>query len=155
MATYSGMSVAAMTRMRRKLYECDTPFVVVKNTLFKRALDELGMSLPEEMFEGPVGIGFSGKDVPATVKAFVDSAKENEFLSIKGGLLGGRAITADQVKALTDIPTQGSSVVPARRWSAGSDFRVSLRVLQSPISGLVNVLNGPQRQPGIRVAGSC
>ena len=144
LVTYSGMSVAALTRLRRKLYECDTPFVVIKNTLFKRALDELGMSVPEKLFEGPVGIGFSGQDVPATVKVFVDSAKENESLNIKGGLLAGRAISADQVKALTDIPPR-EVLLSQLVWGLQAPISGFVRVLQSPISGLVNVLNGPQR----------
>ena len=144
MVTYTGMSVAALTKLRRKLYDFDTPFVVVKNTLFKRALEEMGMAVPEALLTGPVGIGFCGGDVPAVVKVFIDSAKENEPLNIKGGLLAGRAITAEQVKALTDIPPR-EVLLAQLVWGLQSPITRLVRVLQSPISGLVNVLNGPQR----------
>jgi len=130
---YRGMSVAEMTRLRRQLEQAEVSFMVVKNTLLKRALEQRGLSLPDKMFEGPLAMGVAKGDAVVAAKTLRDAAATSQFLQLKGGLLAGRAITADQAKSLADVPPR--EVLLARVVGG----------LQAPIAGLVNVLNGPIR----------
>jgi large subunit ribosomal protein L10 len=133
LVNYRGMTVAEMTKLRRQLDQSGTPLKVVKNTLFKRALEQKGISIPDEMFEGPLAMGAVSDDVAAVAKLFRDAVTASQALQVRGGLLVGRAITADQVRALADLPPR--EVLLARVVGG----------LQAPIAGLVNVLNGPLR----------
>lgn len=133
LVSYRGMTVAEMTKLRRQLDQSGTSLTVVKNTLFKRALEQKGLSLPDEIFEGPLAMGAVTGDAAAVAKTFKDAAAASQFLGLRGGLLNGRGITADQAKSLADIPPR--EVLLARVVGG----------LQAPIAGLVNVLNGPLR----------
>lgn len=130
---YRGMTVAEMTKLRRQLEQSGTSLMVVKNTLFKRALEQQGLALPNELFAGPLVIGAAKSDAAAAAKALRDAAAASQFLQFRGGLLDGRAITAAQVTSLADIPPR--EVLLAR----------VIGGLQAPIAGLVNVLHGPIR----------
>ena len=72
---YRGLTVARMTDLRRRLREVDGTFQVVKNTLFLRALDEAGSSLPGDDMEGPFAIGYCMGEVPPVAKILVDFAR--------------------------------------------------------------------------------
>ncbi len=133
LVNYRGMTVAEMTKLRRQLDQAETSLVVVKNTLFKRALAQTGLSLPDEMFEGPLAMGAVTGDAAAVAKTFKDAISTSQFLQLRGGVLNGRSLTADEAKALADIPSR--EVLLAKVVGG----------LQAPIAGLVNVLNGPIR----------
>lgn len=141
---YRGMTVAEITQLRRQLYDSDTTLTIVKNRLFKRALDQAGMSVVTDLLEGPIAIGTVDKEAPAAAKTFMDFAKGSSFLEIKGGLLSGKHMGPDQIKTLTTIP---SREVLLAQVVGGLQAPISglVYALQSPISGLVNVLSGTQR----------
>ena len=130
---YRGMSVAEITRLRRQLADSGATLIVLKNTLFKRVLDQKGLSVPDQLLEGPAAMGAISGEVPIAAKLFRDFAATNQFLVLKGGLLDDRAIDANQIKALADIPPR--EVLLAKVVGG----------LQAPIAGLVNVLNGSIR----------
>jgi large subunit ribosomal protein L10 len=130
---YRGMTVADITRLRRQIEESGAHYVVVKNTLFKRALVQVGLPVPEELLTGPVAVGIVPRDAAAASKTLADFGVTNELLVIKGGLLGERQMNKAQVLSLATLP---SREVLLSQVLAG---------LQSPIAGLVNVLNGPIR----------
>jgi large subunit ribosomal protein L10 len=128
---YRGLSVADITSLRRKLRPLDAEFHIVKNTLLKRASDGIieneGFN---QLLEGPTAIGFIKGESAATAKAILDWAKDHKTFVIKGGYVEGRLLSADQVIALSKLPTK--EVLIAQM----------LGSLNSPITGLVGTLNG-------------
>ncbi len=99
---YRGLSVSQMTQLRRALGE-DTTYAVVKNTLTKRALGEVGLEGFDELLTGPTAIAFIRGDVAPAAKGLKDFAKDNPLLVIKGGVLEGNPITVDDVKKIADL----------------------------------------------------
>lgn len=130
---YSGLSVKGQQKLRRQLWESQSGFQVVKNTLLRRALQDAGMSVPEETLAGPTALGYCFEDVTTVVRVLSDFAKETGFLTFKGGLLGARFIGAEEIEALAKLPSRDVLLA------------LVVRGIQSPISGLVNVLVGPLR----------
>src|SRR5215218_4301102 len=101
---FTGLNVKRMTDLRRRLRKAGVEYVVIKNTLALRAVNESG--LVAERLKGPTGIVVA-HDALAGAKALTDFAKENDQRpSIKGGMFDGRAIDADQVKALANMPSR-------------------------------------------------
>jgi len=130
---YRGLSVKAQQHLRRQLWESQSAFQVVKNSLLQRALQDVGLSIPKEALAGPTALGYCFEDVTNVVKILSDFASETELLAFKGGLLGSQFIGAEDVKTLARLPSR--EVLLARVVGG----------IQSPISGLVNVLAGPLR----------
>jgi large subunit ribosomal protein L10 len=133
MTEYTGLPMAQLDNLRGKLREAGGEFHIVKNTLGKRAFEEAGLSMPEDYFEGSTAIGFAFEDAPAAAKALTDFARTTEFLKIKGGFLGDRAITPVDVKALADLPPL--DIIRAQL----------LGVLMAPASRLARTLAEPGR----------
>ena len=104
-ADYRGLTVTEIDELRTKLIEHGARFSVVKNTLTKRAAESAGVDALLAMLEGPTAIAFleSDGDPVAVAKALDDAAKA-EVLVIKGGLLDGAEIAADDVKRLAKLP---------------------------------------------------
>jgi len=102
--TYAGLKVSEVEKLRRKIRDADGSFAVVKNTLAARALQDAGWPAPAELLTGPVGIGFCHHNVGGVAKAIADYAKENDRLTIRGGLLGNRVIDEAGVKSLANLP---------------------------------------------------
>ena len=102
---YRGLSVAQMTQLRRALGG-DTKYVVAKNNLTKRAANAAGISELDEQFVGPTAIAFVGGDPVEAAKQLRDFAKTNPALVIKGGVLDGRAASADDIRKLADLESR-------------------------------------------------
>ncbi len=102
---YRGLTMAQLTELRRSLGR-DTAYTVAKNTLVKRAAAEAGVEGLDELFVGPTGVAFvTGEPVDAA-KALRDFAKAHPLLVIKGGLLDGRPLEADEVTKLADLESR-------------------------------------------------
>lgn len=127
---YSGLTVQQIETVRNKLREFDSPYHVVKNTLFELALKQADFPVSEELLNGPVAAGFCYTELPATAKALVDFAKEHDLFEIRGGLMGSNLVGLDEIKALADLPPR--EVLLAQVVGG----------FQAPISGLVNALSG-------------
>lgn len=134
LADYRGLTVANITQLRQNLREVEGGFHVVKNTLFKRALEESGLPVPAEHLAGPLAVGFCFGDTPPVAKALVDFAKGLDVLQIKGAILGTSILDADAVKGLADLPPR--EVLRAQLLAA----------IEGPMSNLVSVLNAPMRE---------
>lgn len=134
LADYRGLTVGQLQELRGKIREAEGSFAVVKNTLAERALTDAGLPVPEEMLFGPVGIGFCGNNIPGVAKAVADFAKANEALEIKGGLMGDKVITEDDVKNLAKLPSL--DVLRAQM----------LGLINAPATQLVGVVAGGVRQ---------
>jgi large subunit ribosomal protein L10 len=105
LADYRGLDMTEIDSVRSELLKHGARFSVVKNTLTKRAADEAGVTELNEFLEGPTAIAFvAGGDMVAVAKALNDTAKRTKVLALKGGILQGRTITADQVRDLASLP---------------------------------------------------
>jgi large subunit ribosomal protein L10 len=125
---FTGLNVKRMTDLRRRFRKAGVQYLVIKNTLALRAVNESGLA--GERLRGPTGL-VVGTDPVAAAKVLTDFARENDQRpNIKGGLLDGRQINVDQVKALANLPSREQMLAEL----AGG--------LQAPLAGFVGALNG-------------
>jgi large subunit ribosomal protein L10 len=125
---FTGLNVKRMTDLRRRLRKSGVEYVVIKNTLALRAVNESG--LVSERLRGPTGLVLA-RDPVTAAKVLADFAKENDAKpSLKGGLLDGRAIDSAQVKRLATMPPRDQMLAEL---GAG---------LQAPMAAFVGALNG-------------
>lgn len=133
LTNYQGLSMSEMTRLRRKIQELGDEFRVVKNTIFKKALEEAGFPVPEEMLIGPTAVGFCRNNLPGVAKALLDFARETKILQIKGGILEGQILNEAGVSSLADLPSR--EVLLAK----------ILGTVQAPGSRVVGAISGLMR----------
>ncbi len=125
---FTGLNVKRMTELRRRLRRANVEYVVIKNTLALRAVNESG--LVGERLKGPTGLVMA-KDAVGAAKILTDFAKENDQRpAVKGGMLDGSSIDAAQVKRLAAMPSREQMLA---NLGAG---------LQSPLGAFVGALNG-------------
>ena len=125
---FTGLNVKRMTDLRRKLKKAGVEYVVIKNTLALRSVNESG--LIGTRLKGPTGLIIS-KDPVSAAKIVTDFAKENEQRpTVKGGMLEGVSIDEAQVKKLASMPSREQMLAEL---GAG---------LQSPMAAFVGALNG-------------
>ena len=103
---YRGLNVAQVTELRKQLREAGVEFKVYKNSMARRAAEVHGLEAINEHFTGPNAIAFSNEDVVAPAKIINDFAKTNEALEIKAGIIEGAVASADQMKALAELPSR-------------------------------------------------
>jgi large subunit ribosomal protein L10 len=129
---YRGISVPQAAELRVKLSEAGARFRVVKNTLTQLSADKAGAESLKELLEGPTAFTFvaaDGGDVALAAKALAQFRRETELLDFKGGVMGGEAITADQITALSRLPARDVL------------HQQLVAMVASPITGLVRGLN--------------
>jgi large subunit ribosomal protein L10 len=126
---YRGISVPQAAELRTKLREAETSFTVVKNSLTERAADQVGAESLKPLLSGPTALVFVRGDAAMAAKAIADYARATQLLPFKGGLLGGEALQADQIRAISRLP--------AREVLYGQ----LVGIVASPVSGLVRTLN--------------
>ena len=103
---YRGLTVKEIQQLRNSIREADASMKVYKNTLMHIALQDLEMASMDEILEGPSAFVFAGADPVASAKALKEFAKSNDKLEVKGGLMDGAFVTAEQVKAVADLPSR-------------------------------------------------
>jgi large subunit ribosomal protein L10 len=103
---YRGMTVAQISTLRRQLRTLDADFKVYKNTMVKQAISGTDVESLGEFLEGPTAITFVGGDISAVAKALRDFAKETPKLIVKGGVIGGKALSFKDLTALADLPSR-------------------------------------------------
>ncbi|MDR1944344.1 MAG: 50S ribosomal protein L10 [Synergistaceae bacterium] len=132
---YRGLTVSKSTAVRKAIRATNGDMRVTKNTLMRIALRESGIPTADDIDAGPNAYVFAFSDVAATARALRDFAKErgNEALVIKGGIMGGKIISKDQVLALADLPSR--EVLLSQL----------LGVMNGPMRSFVTVLSGPAR----------
>jgi large subunit ribosomal protein L10 len=125
---FTGLNVKRMTDLRRRLRKANVEYVVIKNTLALRAVNESG--LVGSKLKGPTGLVVA-KDPVAAAKVITDFAKENDKKpTVKGGVFEGKAIDTAQVAKLASMPSREQMLAEL---GAG---------LQSPMAAFVGALNG-------------
>lgn len=105
-ADYRGLSVKEIDELRTRLLEQGATFTVVKNSLTRRAAEAAGADTLLTLLDGPSAIAFldTGGDAVAVAKALADSARTTRVLAVRGGVMQGRAITAEEVEELAKLP---------------------------------------------------
>ena len=125
---FTGLNVKRMTELRRRLRKAGVEYVVIKNTLALRAVNDSG--LVTERLRGPTGIVIAN-DAVAGAKVLSDFAKENDQRpAVKGGMFDGQSIDVDQVKKLASMPSRDQMLAEL---GAG---------LQAPMAGFVGAMSG-------------
>lgn len=105
-AEYRGLSVGGLATLRGELRKSGAELKVYKNTLARLAARDAGVEVLEELLVGPTSITFAGDDLVGAAKSLSDAAKANPNLVVKGGALGASLLSADDVKALANLPSR-------------------------------------------------
>jgi large subunit ribosomal protein L10 len=105
-ADYRGLNVAQVTQLRKSLREAGIEFTVLKNTIARRATANAELTDLDEFLTGPTAIAFCKDDVVSPAKILTEFAKKNDKLSVKAGVVEGRVVGYDQIKALADLPSR-------------------------------------------------
>ena len=100
---YRGLHVGELAELRGALRDAHTEYKVLKNTLARIAVREVGLEELVEMLEGPTAIAFVKGDAVEAAKALDDAAKKFPVLVIKGGVMNGKIIDADQARQLAKL----------------------------------------------------
>lgn len=103
---YRGLPVARQQELRGALHDAGAGYKVLKMSLTRRALDELGMEGMDDWLTGPTAIAFTSDDPVPTARALADFAKANEAFLIKGGWFNGEAISSEVVSQLANIDSR-------------------------------------------------
>lgn len=132
---FKGITVNQVTELRSRVRKSGGQYVVVKNTLARRAVVGKPLEKVRDQFVGPTAVVFSKSDPVSLAKVLTDFAKETPAIEFKGGLVEGQPIAAGQVKEIASLPSRGELIAKL------------LFLLQSPITRFVRVLaaSGPQR----------
>ena len=99
------MTVSQLEKLRADVRNVNGAFHVTKNTLLRNALEATGYPIPEKLLNGQTAAGFALGEIPSLAKALVDFTNQVEQFSLKGGILAGQFLTAEQVRALADLPS--------------------------------------------------
>ena len=132
---YRGMTVAGMSQLRRRLGESGIEYHVVKNTLACLAAERVGQEELRSLLQGPSAIAFGYGEVSEPARALADYIRLSKAtLSIKGGLLGKRVLSSDEVATLSSLPS--------------TEVLISQLIgqMEAPISSLLVVLSGNLRR---------
>lgn len=132
LADYRGLTVEQDTELRNALRKAGVDYKVVKNTLTSLAAKESGLEL-DEFLTGPTAMAISSTDAVAPAKVLSEFAKKFEKLELKVGVVEGKVIDLEGVKALAELPSREVLIAKV------------LGGFNAPISGFVNVLNGNMR----------
>jgi large subunit ribosomal protein L10 len=141
-ADYRGLTNAQIDGLRTKLMEHGARFSVVKNTLTRRAAEAAGADALLALLEGPSAIAFveSGGDPVAVAKALGDAARDTKILAIRGGVLEGQSMSADDIESLAKLPP--AEVLRAQLVGAiVSPLTTVVMLLAAPIRDIVGLID--------------
>jgi large subunit ribosomal protein L10 len=130
---YTGAKMKDLDGIRAKVRESGGEFHVLKNTLARRAFAANNMEFPKDFLVKSTAVSFAFSDPASTAKALTEAMKGKDFVKVKGGFMSGQALSAAQVKALSDMPP-----LPVVRAQL-------LGVLQAPAGKLVRTIAEPAR----------
>ncbi|HST39012.1 MAG TPA: 50S ribosomal protein L10 [Conexibacter sp.] len=103
---YRGITVAQVAALRTKLRATDTTLAVVKNSLTERAADKAGAEALKEVLSGPTALAFVRGDAAAAAKALSEAQRETQVLEFKGGLMDGKPVSPDEIRAISKLPSR-------------------------------------------------
>ena len=127
---FTGLNVARITDLRRRLRKAGVDYVVVKNTLARRALKDVAVPGLEAHLGGPTALVLAGADPVAAAKVLADFVREHDKPAIKVGLVDGKTVTPEQVKRLAALPARAELLA-----QLGGAF-------EAPLAGFVGAMQG-------------
>ena len=133
---YRGLTVTDMAEVRGALREVDADYKVLKNTLARIAVREVGLDELVEMLEGPIAIAFCRGDAAAAAKAIDEASRRFPVLSLRGGVLRGKVIDSDQARQLASLEPREVQLAKMAM------------LMQSPVQQTANVLSALLRDLG-------
>jgi large subunit ribosomal protein L10 len=146
---YTGLTVAQLQQLRRSLGE-NAQYRVAKNTLTKSAANEAGINAIDDLFTGSSAVAFVTGDPVEAAKGLRDFAKDNPSLVIKGGVLDGKVLSADEIKKLADLESREvllsklAGAMKGKQSQAASVFQA----LPSKLVRTVDALRAKQDEQG-------
>ncbi len=126
---FKGITVPQVTELRKQVRETGSEYVVVKNTLALIAVKDSPLKTLEKQFTGMTAVAYNKTDAVALAKALTKFAKDVPTVQFKGAMLNGQIVPAAEIQNIASLPSREELVAKL------------LFVLQSPIRGLVTVLN--------------
>ena len=130
LVNYRGLTVEEVTELRSKYREANVDYKVYKNTMMRRAFEELGVEGLEDFLKGPSAIAFGMEDPASAAKISSEFAEDHDALEIKAGYVDGKVLSLPEIDALAKLPSKEVLVAQV------------LGGLNAPIQGFANVLNG-------------
>jgi large subunit ribosomal protein L10 len=131
---YKGITVPQVTALRSKVRDSGGEYLVIKNTLALRAIEGGPLDQLKELFEGPVAVVFSQTDPVGLAKALSQAAKDIPAIELRGGVVDGQVVQANQVADIANLPSREELIAKL------------LYLLQSPITRLARVLAAVPQQ---------
>jgi len=131
---FRGMTVGSLAKLRRALRVHGAEYKVYKNTLARFGAKDAGLDDLAELLVGPSAITFVKGDASIVAKTLRDHAKVDQMLVLKGGIVGGKSVSAAELKVLADLPPR--EVLLAQ----------FARMLQAPLNKTANLLQAPLRR---------
>ena len=128
---YLGLNVSDVTSLRKKFFDSNVEYLVVKNTLLKIASDQNKLSLSDELFSGSTAIAISYDEPVSAAKIIKSFLKDHSLPSIKGVLFEGTYLPASEFEKIANLPSKDESLVKI------------IVMLKSPVQNIVNLLNSP------------
>ena len=139
-ADFRGLTVKDTMELRRALRDADTKLTVAKNTLTRLAARQAGLDSVVELLEGPTAIAFVSGDPIAGAKALIDASKRFPAIVVKGALVEGQTLGADQAQALATVEPRDVSLAKI----AG--------MLTSPLSRIAYLMRAPVQRMAYALA---
>ncbi len=130
---YTGITVPAVTDLRRQIRGARSEYLVVKNTLALRAIKGRPLEALSSHFSGMTAVAYSRSDAVALAKVIHTFGKTNPHVRVKAALLDGKVVPASSLEALATLPTRPELIARL------------IGLIQSPVRRLVTVLSAPQR----------
>ncbi|MFQ6091401.1 MAG: 50S ribosomal protein L10 [bacterium] len=126
LADFTGLDVASITELRRRLRSASVEFLVVKNSLARRAVEQAGVLELRDFLVGPTCLAFGYEDPVVPARVLVGFAREHERPKIRSGLLEGRLLTAGEIGAVATLPSREELLAKI------------VTLTQSPLAGFVS-----------------
>lgn len=103
---YRGINVSDDTMLRNDIRKANAEYKIIKNNIIRRALDLNGESDLDSLLEGPTAVVIGNEDYLEPAKVIYNFTKKNEFYKIKGGVIEGKVMTADEIITLAKLPSR-------------------------------------------------
>lgn len=103
---YRGINVEDVTKLRAELRGVNSEYKVIKNNIIKRALDANGENGLDDLLEGPTALIIGTEDYLEPSKIIYNFSKNNDFYKIKGGIIDGKVMTAEEIVTLAKLPSR-------------------------------------------------
>jgi len=138
---FLGLSVSDVTILRKKFFNSNVEYLVVKNTLLKIASEQNKISLDNELFSGSTALALSYDEPVVPAKIIKSFLEDHDLPSIKGVLFEGSYLPASEFEKIAKLPSKEESLTKIVVMLK-SPVQNVVNLLNSPMVKLVNVLNG-------------